>query len=188
MSSCICLKIYTKKYSKPGILSRFRGNQNKIEEHYIDWDISLALLSENNLIQGEGDFIYYNNPIFEDGIITLKSHVPGGWNENEFDEEIEIDFEKIPKRIKIIALFLSNHRDECFELTDFLIKIINPEQLNLLNPELYFSNKNSCNGIELLKLIRNELSNKWDIAILNTPITGPKAMAEILKKYSELIT
>lgn len=71
MSSRICFNIDTKKFSDIGLFSRLLGNRTKFEEHYIDWDISVALLNDSCQIANQNNFIFYNNPTSGDVAIRL---------------------------------------------------------------------------------------------------------------------
>lgn len=73
MRSRICFNIDTKKISNTGLFSRLLGNRSKIEEHHIDWDISVGLLNYSCQIANQDNFIFYNNPTSCNGAITLIS-------------------------------------------------------------------------------------------------------------------
>ena len=65
MRSRICFNIDNKKISNIGLVSRFLKNRSKVEEHDIDWDISVGLLNNTCQIANQDNFIFYNNPIFD---------------------------------------------------------------------------------------------------------------------------
>ena len=183
MSSRICFNIDTKKISNTGLFSRLLGNRTKVEEHYIDWDISVALLNDSCQIANQNNFIFYNNPTFGDGAITLKSCIGINIHEPEFDEEVEIEFDKIPENISEIVFFLSNHQEFNFYITDVKVNMFNSECFDNANSDLIFTNSESCNAIELMKFTRSKVNQNWSIEILNTPVLGPNGLLRILDKY-----
>ncbi len=183
MRSRICFNIDTKKISNTGLFSRLLGNRSKIEEHYIDWDISVGLLSDSCKIANQDNFIFYNNPTSFNGAITLKSCIEINIREPEFDEEVEIEFEKIPENISQIVFFLSNHQEFNFYITDVKVNIFNCEIFDNANSKLNFTNSDSCNAIELIKFTRSKVNQTWKVEILNTPILGLNGLSVILNKY-----
>ncbi len=183
MRSRICFNIDTKKFSNTGLFSRLLGNRSKVEEHYIDWDISVGLLNDNCQIANQDNFVFYNNPTFGNGAITLKSCIEINIREPEFDEEVEIEFDKIPENISEIVFFLSNHQEFNFYITDVKVNIFNSECFDNANSDLSFTNSDSCNAIELMKFTRNKVNQNWQIEILNTPIPGSNGLSVILNKY-----
>jgi stress response protein SCP2 len=183
MKSRICFKIDTKKGVNPGLFSRFLGDRGNVEQHCIDWDISVGLLNDNSQITNDENFVFYGNPIFDNGVVTLKSYIEVDIVEPEFDEEVEIDFDKIPKNISEIVFFLSNHQEFNFYITDVEVNIFNNEFLDNENSDLSFTNSDSCNAIELIKFTRSKVNDRWIVQKLNTSILEANGLIRILKKY-----
>ncbi|NBP57901.1 hypothetical protein EBU71_15450 [bacterium] len=55
-------------------VSKLFGRKECIVENYIDFDISILLLDKHSCLIGEEAFIYFNNPVFMQGVIVYVHH------------------------------------------------------------------------------------------------------------------
>lgn len=185
MSSIIGFNVETKTKtnSPPSLFSKVFGGNSSEVEHFIDWDISLAILNSNGKLLSQECFIFYNNLNYGNGIITLRADsinflsVKGP----EFDEEVNIDFSKLPTETSSINFYLSNHQEFNFDITNVDVQIENIE--NLSDQKFRISNSTTCNAIELFKFQKTN-NRMWNIEILNTSINGSNGLVSILKNIS----
>ena len=73
-----------------------------------DLDASAFLLGENGMLQRDEDFVFYNNLQHPSGAVTHTGDNLTGEGEGD-DEQILIDFTKIPENIKKIAICVTIH-------------------------------------------------------------------------------
>lgn len=73
--------------------------------HDFDLDVSAFLLGANGKVLCDEDFIFYNNLSARDGAVTsLGDDRTGGNSDEGDDEQIIIDFTKIPQEVEKIAI------------------------------------------------------------------------------------
>lgn len=179
MSSIISLNVETKTNSTPTLYSKVFGGKSSEVEHFIDWDISVAILNSNGKLLSQECFIFYNNLNYGNGIITLRADSINflSLKGPEYDEEVFIDFGRLPVETDSIVFYLSNHQELNFEITNVDVQIENIE--NLSDQKFRISNSTTCNAIELFKFRKtNEI---WDFRIINNSITDSNGLGYILK-------
>lgn len=179
MSSIISFNVDTKTKSTPSLYSKVFGKEHNDVEHFIDWDISLAILNSNGKLVSQEGFIFYNNLNYRNGTISLRADsvnflcVEGP----EFDEEIIIDFNRLPVETNSIVFYISNHQQFNFDITEINVQIENIQ--NISDQRFCISNSTTCNAIELFKFQKtNEI---WNFEIINNSITAPNGLEYILK-------
>lgn len=177
MSSIISFNVDTKTKSTPSLYSKIFGGKSNEVEHFIDWDISLAILNSYGKLLSQECFIFYNNLNYGDGIIKLRSDSIVCIKAPEFDEEVIIDFCRLPVESDNIVFYLSNHQEFNFDITNIEVQIKNLE--NVGHQKFRISNSTTCNAIELFKFQKtNEI---WDLRIINNSITDSNGLGYILK-------
>lgn len=83
-------------------VNRYDGNFD------FDLDASAFLVGENNKVNNDLDFIYYNNLKHSSGFITHTGDNRTGEGEGD-DEQIIIDFENAPENIHKVAITVTIH-------------------------------------------------------------------------------
>jgi stress response protein SCP2 len=141
----------------------------------------MLLDKENKLIE-QSAFIFFNNPTFMENVILINSSFDINYH-SEFDEEVMIDFTRIPDNVSQILFFLSNHQKFNFDIPKIEVVVNNSPCHSEESNHFSISNENVGNAIELFKFSRKSESNFWVIEILNLPISDPNGMSYILKKY-----
>ena len=84
---------------------------NKYDSGFdFDLDASTFLLGANGKVLSDDDFVFYNNPSAYDGAVKSTGDDRTGGNSGEGDDEqIFIDFAKLPPQIEKIAVTVSIH-------------------------------------------------------------------------------
>lgn len=178
MSSIISFNVETKTNPTPTLYSKVFGGKSTEVEHFIDWDISVAILNSNGKLLSQECFIFYNNLNYGDGTIKLRADSIVCAQAPEFDEEVIIDFSGLPVESDKIVFYLSNHQELNFDITNIDVKIEQFE--NVVNQKFHISNSTACNAIEMFKFQKtNEI---WEIKILNNSIPDSNGLSYILKK------
>ena len=87
---------------------------NKYDGGYdFDLDASAFILGANGKVAKDEDFVFYNNPDWHDHTIwSTGDDRSGGNSEEGDDEQIFIDFEKIPPSVDKIAITVTIHEAE----------------------------------------------------------------------------
>ena len=87
---------------------------NKYDGGYdFDLDASAFILGANGKVAKDEDFVFYNNPDWNDHTIwSTGDDRSGGNSEEGDDEQIFIDFEKIPPSVDKIAITVTIHEAE----------------------------------------------------------------------------
>ena len=73
-----------------------------------DLDASTFLLGQTGKVQGDQDFIFYNNPSGGNGSINYSGDNRNGAGERD-DEQIRIDLQRVPNHIHRIAFTITIH-------------------------------------------------------------------------------
>ena len=74
-----------------------------------DLDASTFLLGANGKVLSDNDLIFYNNPSAYDGAIKSTGDDRTGGNSDGDDEQIIVDFTKLPPQIEKIAITVTIH-------------------------------------------------------------------------------
>ena len=84
---------------------------NKYDGGYdVDLDASAFVCGANGKVQSDDDFIFYNNPDWRDHTIWSSGDDQTGGNSSDSDDEqIFIDFSKIPDYVSKIAITVTIH-------------------------------------------------------------------------------
>ena len=84
---------------------------NKYDGGYdFDLDASAFVCGENGKVQSDDDFIFYNNPDWKNHTIwSSGDDTTGGNSEEGDDEQIFIDFSKVPSWVDKIAITVTIH-------------------------------------------------------------------------------
>lgn len=84
---------------------------NKYDGGYeFDLDASVFVCGENGKVQSDDDFIFYNNPDWKNHTIwSSGDDTTGGNSEEGDDEQIFIDFSKLPSWVDKIAITVTIH-------------------------------------------------------------------------------
>ncbi|MCL1809585.1 MAG: TerD family protein [Clostridiales bacterium] len=84
---------------------------NKYDGGYdFDLDASAFLLGANGKVLGDEGFVFYNNQSAYDGaVISTGDDLTGGGSDGGDDEQLIIDFAKLPPRIEKIAVTVTIH-------------------------------------------------------------------------------
>ena len=78
-----------------------------------DLDASAFLLNANGKVPSDEDFIFYNNPVSRnEAVRTMGDDTTGGGSAEGDDEQIFIDFSKLPPEIEKIAITVTIHEAE----------------------------------------------------------------------------
>ena len=78
-----------------------------------DLDASAFLLNANGKVPSDEDFIFYNNPVSRnEAVKTMGDDTTGGGSAEGDDEQIFIDFGKLPPEIEKIAITVTIHEAE----------------------------------------------------------------------------
>jgi stress response protein SCP2/tellurite resistance protein len=98
-----------------------------------DLDASTFLLGQTGKVQGDQDFIFYNNPSGGNGSINYSGDNRNGAGERD-DEQIRIDLQRVPSHIHRIAFTITIHdaqvKQQNFgQITNSYVRIFN-EQTN----------------------------------------------------------
>jgi stress response protein SCP2 len=166
----------------PSTISRIFGKKEREIANQIDWDISLLLLDDENKLIGEKSFVFFNNPTYMDDVIVIHSSIDNNIH-SEFDEEVMIDFTRIPDNVSQILFFLSNHQTFSFDIPKIEVFVKNSPCHSEYSNHLSISNENVGNALELFKFSRKSQSTSWEIEVLNLPISDANGMSFILNKY-----
>lgn len=185
MKSTVCFNVDSKTKIPGSIFSKAIGRRDRIVDNAIDWDISAVLLNSQNQLISQDGFIFFNNPSYEDNIITIKSSFEINCH-SEFDEEINLDFDRIPINVSSVVFFLSNHQKFNFDIAKIEVTIKNSPFQTEESNQFTISNDNVGNALELFKISRESDRNFWEIEILNSSISDPNGMSFILKKYFDI--
>ena len=78
-------------------------NWNSNEEKVLDLDLSVFLLDDAYLARGDGDYVFYNNAVSENGAVELSGDDRRG-EVDGVNESLFVDLEKIPDRISKLVL------------------------------------------------------------------------------------
>jgi len=96
----------------PGLKKAIIGlgwDVNKYDGNFdFDLDASAFLVGENNKVNNDLDFIYYNNLKHSSGFITHTGDNRTGEGEGD-DEQIIIDFESAPSNVSKVAITVTIH-------------------------------------------------------------------------------
>lgn len=76
-----------------------------------DLDASAFLLHEDGKAKGIGDFLFYNNPNLYNGAVEHTGDNRTGAGDGD-DEQIVIDFQKVPQNIQRIGITVTIHEAE----------------------------------------------------------------------------
>lgn len=163
-------------------VSKLFGCKERMVENCIDFDISILLLDENSCIIGEEAFIYFNNPVFMQDVIVLCSSFKA-YDSSEFDEEILIDFTRMPISVFHILFILSNHQELNFNIVNINVQVTNSSFVKTDSNPFVISNQNVGNAIELFTFSRKSKNEMWNTDISNISIIDNRGMASILNKY-----
>lgn len=180
MASIISFNVETKRTSSPSFYSKIFRKECSQSEHYIDWDISVAILNSEDKLLSQDCFVFYNNNNYNDGTISIRGDSIVFVQPPEFDEEVIIDFSKLPVETNSIVFYLSNHQMFNFEIINIDVKI--EKCSNISDNQFRISNSSVCNAFELFMLKKHEENRIWKVEILNNPITAPNGLEYILKK------
>ena len=78
-----------------------------------DLDASAFLLNANGKVPSDEDFIFYNNPVSRnEAVRTMGDDTTGGGSAEGDDEQIFIDFSKLPPEVEKIAITVTIHEAE----------------------------------------------------------------------------
>lgn len=105
---------------------------NKYDGGYdFDLDAAAFLLGENGKVIKETDFIFYNNMVSETGAVSHTGDNRTGEGEGD-DEQLIIDFSKIPENIAKIAITVTIHdattRAQNFgQVSNAFVRIVNQD-------------------------------------------------------------
>ena len=78
-----------------------------------DLDASAFLLGSNGKVIRDEDFVFYNNPEARDGAVkSMGDDTTGGNSDGGDDEQIYIDFTRLPAEIEKIAVTVTIHEAE----------------------------------------------------------------------------
>ena len=177
-ASIISFNVNTKRNLNPSLFSKILGKGTSEAEHFIDWDISLAVLNQKGKLLNQDCFIFYNNLNYNNDIISLRGDSIIIDPAPEFDEELIVNFNKLPKEAYNLVFYLSNHQKINFETTEIEIQIENIP--NISDKQFKITNSTTCNAIELFKFQKCK-NNIWDIVILNSPFTDSNGLEQIVK-------
>jgi len=180
MTAIISFNVETKKTSSTSLYSKIFSKVYSESEHSIDWDISLAILNPEDKLVSQECFVFYNNHNYNDGTISLRGDSIVFAQAPEFDEEVIIDFSKLPIETSSIVFYLSNQQKFNFQITNIEVQIENSS--NTSDNQFRIYNTSICNAIELFRLKRNNENEIWKVEILNNPISDPNGLEYILKK------
>lgn len=99
----------------PGLKKAIIGlgwDVNKYDGHFdFDLDASAFLVGENNKVNNDLDFIFYNNLNHSSGFVSHTGDNRTGEGEGD-DEQIVIDFESAPANIHKVAITVTIHDAE----------------------------------------------------------------------------
>lgn len=99
--------------------------------HDFDLDASAFLVGENGKVTNDLDFIFYNNLQGGNGSVIHTGDNRTGEGEGD-DEQIKVDFSKVPKRVHKIAITVTIHdaiqRKQNFgQVSNAFVRVINEE-------------------------------------------------------------
>jgi len=123
--------------SNPGLTKAIIGlgwDTNKYSGGYdFDLDASAFLVGENGKTSNENDFIFYNNLTARDSCVIHTGDNRTGEGEGD-DEQLIIDFSKMPKDVNKVAITVTIHeaekRGQNFgQVSNAFIRVVN-EQTN----------------------------------------------------------
>lgn len=121
--------------ASPGLLRAIVGlgwDTNKYSGgHDFDLDASAFLVGENGKCQNDLDFIFYNNLQGGNGSIVHTGDNRTGEGEGD-DEQIKIDFSKVPNHIHKIAITVTIHdalqrRQNFGQVSNAFVRVVNED-------------------------------------------------------------
>jgi tellurium resistance protein TerD len=99
--------------------------------HDFDLDASAFLTDANGRVIQDSDFIFYNNLIHPSGAVEHTGDNRTGAGEGD-DEQIKIDFSKIPSHVERIAITVTIHESEARnqnfgQVSNSFVRVVNEE-------------------------------------------------------------
>lgn len=148
-----------------------------------DPDISLLMLNNDDLLESDDDFIFYNQGQLKESV-NLEYKYFGTGTDDEF---VQIDFNKLPnhiKRIVFIATMHSNHTEKFDVEIGIRINIIEnlgtiPKEFKYSFNKLFFMNPTQT---YLLFELR-QVDMKWDLFDIDKCVEGD--LASTYEYYSK---
>ena len=148
--------------------NKYDGNND------FDLDVSVFLLDASGKVTGEGDFIFYNQPIHSSGAVDYSGDNRNGVGDGD-DETIKVNLQKIPGNIAKIAftatIYEAETRLQNFGMVDnSYIRAYNMDT----NEELFKYELNEDFSLET-GIVAGELyrhNGEWKFAAVGSGYTG----------------
>jgi tellurium resistance protein TerD len=138
-----------------------------------DADASLFLLNENGKIPSEGYFVFYNNPVSEDGSAVYSGDNRTGAGDGD-DEEININLSSVSSNVVQIMIVVSIHnKEEGFHFGNVLnssVRVYNKVNGEILCQYQLAEAYNSCDSLILGRFYRS--GSEWEFEALGQAFEG----------------
>jgi len=148
-----------------------------------DLDASVFLLDANGKTTSESDFIFYNNLKHPSGAVIHTGDNKTGEGEGD-DEQILIDFEKMPSNIEKIAIAVTIHdaearRQNFGQVSNAFVRVINQET----NEEYLRYDLSEDFSIETVLVICEiyKHNNEWKFNAVGSGFSG--GLETLVKNY-----
>lgn len=151
--------------------------------HDLDIDASLIILTREEKVRGDEDFIFYNNLKSTDGSIAHSGDERRGFGEGD-NEVIDIDLQQVPfdieKMVFVVSIHNANERFQSFkDVETGFIRLINSETAEEIGKFALASDTSNATAYELAILTRQ--NTDWTFERLQKP--HPEGLYGIARDY-----